>query len=397
MREIANEPIINPERFSTTVAENPALVDRAIATVLVKLERNMNDFGTRFPAPASQSNIYPLINNTEWTSAFWTGMLWLAYELTGTVRFRSLAETHGRDFTARLQNRIQIDHHDVGFLYSLSSVAQYKLIGTVAAKQTAFQAAEHLLTRYCQKAGIIQAWGDLNDPAQRGRMIIDCLMNLPLLYWVYQTTNDSRFDEVAYRHALQSAQYLVREDASTFHTFYMDVATGQPSPLGGKTHQGYRDDSCWARGQAWGIYGFALSYCYTGDPTFLEVSQRLANYFLNRLPADQVCYWDLYFTSGDQERDSSAAAIAVCGLLELSKHLPAGNTQKEVYQNAAWTILRSLIKNYAVPSEAVANGLLYHAVYNKNKNNGVDECCLWGDYFYFEALVRCKEPWQLFW
>ncbi len=395
MRQVAKEPLIRPERFSGVEADEAARVDGALATALAKIDRNLADFGMAFPAPASKNNCYPLGDNTEWMPAFWTGMLWLAYELTGDLKYRSRAEAHGESFAARLRDRIQVDNHDLGFLYTLSCVAQFKLTGAAAAKATALGAAEQLLTRYCDRAGIIQAWGDRNDPAQQGRMIIDCLMNLPLLYWAERSTGEKRFSDAAYRHARQSAHYLVRDDASTYHTFYMDVETGRP--LCGQTHQGYRDDSCWARGQAWGIYGFALSYAYTGDPVFLEISQCLANYFLNRLPDDLVCYWDLFFTSGSQERDSSAAAIAVCGLLELTKHFAPGDPETVRYRNAGRAILRSLIQNYAVPSAAASNGLLYHAVYNKNKGNGVDECCLWGDYFYLEALARLKTDWQGFW
>ncbi|RDT63389.1 glucuronyl hydrolase, partial [Klebsiella pneumoniae] len=128
---------------------------------------------------------------------------------------------------------------------------------------------------------------------------------------------------------MQAATYLIRDDASTFHTYYMDVATG--APRYGNTQQGYADDSCWSRGQAWGIYGFLLSYIYTGDETMIALSKRLANYFLNRLPEDYVCHWDLALVGTDALRDSSSAAIAVCGLLELVKHLPVTDPDRERY------------------------------------------------------------------
>ncbi len=141
---------------------------------------------------------------------------------------------------------------------------------------------------------MIQAWGDLNDPARQGRMIIDCNLNVPLLFWAANETGNAAWREAATRHLAQAARYLVREDASSFHTFYMDVHSGQP--LRGDTHQGFSDSSCWARGQAWGIYGFALGFRHTGDTTQPELARKLAHYFLNRLPEDFVCYWDLIFT-----------------------------------------------------------------------------------------------------
>ncbi|MNP52261.1 Unsaturated chondroitin disaccharide hydrolase [compost metagenome] len=129
----------------------------------------------------------------------------------------------------------------------------------------------------------------------------------------------------------------------------------------------------------------------------MELSKKLANYFLNRLPEDHVCYWDLTFTSGQEERDSSAAAIAVCGLLEITKHLPLTDEKKPIYETAALKIMKSLTENYTSKTDPNSNGILLHSVYNKNKGNGVDECCLWGDYYYFEALVRLLKDWKLYW
>jgi unsaturated chondroitin disaccharide hydrolase len=163
-------------------------------------------------------------------------------------------------------------------------------------------------------------------------------------------------------------------------------------PLRGETEQGHADDSCWARGQAWGIYGFALNHRYTGDPSFLEASVRCARYFLSHLPADRVPYWDLAFGDGSsQERDSSAAAIAVCGLDEL-----ANLSGDAGYRAAGQKILRSLAQSYSTAgstgSSAGSNALVLHGVYDKPKSVGVDEGNLWGDYFYLEALARATRP-----
>lgn len=198
------------------------------------------------------------------------------------------------------------------------------------------------MVRYFRKDEIIQAWGDLDDINNFGRMIIDFLMNLPLLYTVSQWTGDTTYQEAAYSHAKQAAKYMVRDDYTTFHTYYMNVETDEP--CFGSTQQGYSEDSCWARGQAWGIYGFILSHLYTGDFSFLALAEKLSDYFIAPLPGDLICYWDLIFTTGDEQRDSSAAAIAVCGLLELSKHLPLTNPKKDSYNQIAVAILSSLSK-----------------------------------------------------
>jgi unsaturated chondroitin disaccharide hydrolase len=267
-------------------------------------------------------------------------------------------------------------------------------LGDKTARETAIKAADKLITRYHEKAKILQAWGDLSDPEQRGRMIIDCNMNLPLLYFASKETSDRKYYDIAVNHAEQAAKYIVREDSSTYHTFYMDTETGEP--LYGKTAQGYSDKSCWARGQAWGVYGFVLSYVHTGDRKFLDISEKLANYFLNRLPEDDICYWDLDFTEGNEERDSSAASIMACGLLELSKHLPVSNEYRELYENAAVKMIKSLAENYTTKN-VNSNGILLHAVYSKPGGNGVDECCIWGDYYYLEALIRTEMSWRMYW
>lgn len=220
-------------------------------------------------------------------------------------------------------------------------------------------------------------------------MIIDCNLNVPLLFWAANETGNQRWREAASRHLAQAARYLVREDASTFHTFYMDVHSGQP--LRGDTHQGFSDSSCWARGQAWGIYGFALGYAHTGDAWQPELSRRLAHYFLNRLPEDFVCYWDLIFTAEDnQYRDTSAAAIAACGLAELLKLLPLTDPLRPAYGNAIELMMRNLRERYFAHAQ---DGLLREGVYNFGRNMGINEPNLWGDYFYFEALVRLSRVW----
>jgi len=379
--------------LTTTERERFAQAER---WVLGRIDRGLPRYVDTFPAPASQALRYVAIPNEDWTASFWTGMVWLAYEITGDEKYRAAAERQLPSYKKRLELLIAIDTHDLGFLYSLSAVAAYRLAGNAEARTMALQAADLLAERYYPEAEIIQAWGDLNDPEQRGRMIIDCLMNLPLLYWASQETGDARYASMARRHGMQSARYLVRDDDTSYHTYYMDPRTGEPRY--GNTHQGYADDSCWARGQAWGIYGFALSYVYTGDDAFLRAAKRLADYFLTRLPEDGVVYWDLVFVDGkEQEKDSSAAAIAVCGLLELAKRLPVGDPDKDKYAAAAVAMLSALTERYTTKAHPEADGLLLHGVYNKPRGWGVDECMIWGDYFYFEALVRLRADWRLYW
>lgn len=389
------EPLTRAELFATPPQVDREFWERALDQAVGVIRRNIPTFRTSYPAPASVDNVYPAIDNTQWTSSFWTGMLWLAWERTGEAIFRDTAQGQLPDYRKRLDQRIATDHHDLGFLYTLSSVAAWRLTGDTAARAAALKAATLLLNRYYEKAGIIQAWGDLNDPAQRGRIIIDCAMNLPLLYWASEETGNPYYREAAERHIGRANEYLIRSDWSSYHTYYFDVATG--APLRGVTSQGYSDDSCWARGQAWGILGNALSARYLPDASLPEAARGLARYFLNRLPTDLVAYWDLVFTEGDEERDSSAAAIAACGLLELAARLPVSDEDRRPFENAALRILKSLAEGYTSASTPKSNGILLHAVYSKPGRGGVDECNIWGDYFYVEALTRVLRSWRPYW
>ncbi|GIF04245.1 glycoside hydrolase family 88 protein [Actinoplanes siamensis] len=342
----------------------------AVTAALSTIDANLARFGDRYPDDTTAGDRYPLRPaNTGWTTSFWPGMLWLAHDLTGDGKYLAAARGHVRSFASRVAGRVDIDTHDLGFLYTLSCVTAYRRTGDEQAREAALAAAGHLLSRVLEPAGIIQAWGDLRDPAQRGRTIIDSLMNTPLLFWASAETGDRRYASAARRHAEQLRDHLLRPDGSTYHTFYWDAETG--APLRGETEQGYADDSCWARGQAWGIYGFFLNHRHTGDPSFLEAARRCADHF----PDGGVPYWDLSLVDG--ERDSSAAAIAVCGLLALGRDEEAGR------------ILGALISDYASSS---GDALLRHGVYDKPKGIGVDEGTLWGDYFYLEALTRVTRP-----
>lgn len=395
MKEVKNEGIKDSNKFLQQPGLTMEACQEAIAYILKKIDQNLETFTYKYPAPASENNVYPAIDNVEWTSSFWTGMLWLAYEITGDKKYQKIAEVQLESYKKRVDERIATGTHDLGFLYTLSSVAGFKLTNSEVAKDISIKAADLLMERYFEKAGIIQAWGDADDPVNGGRMIIDCCMNLPLLFWASEVTGDKKYFNAAYTHVKQAEKYIIREDASSYHTYFMDIYTGEPKY--GQTVQGYSDNSCWARGQAWGIYGFPLSYNYTGDFSLIELAKKVANYYLNRLPEDYVSYWDLVFTSGSEERDSSSAAIAACGLMELSKKLPLTDSDKKVYENAAMHIVKSLSENYTSVTCPESNGVLLHAVYAKPHNRGIDECNIWGDYYYFEALVRLVKDWKAYW
>lgn len=372
----------------------------AVARCVRQLEHNLPVFTDRFQDSNSVNNFYPATENVEWTTGFCTGAYWLAYELTGNEAFRAAALRQVDSFLRRIEQKIDVNHHDMGFLYSPSCVAAYQLTGSETGKKAALLAAENLLARFQPKGQFLQAWGELGAP-DNYRLIIDCLLNVPLLHWATRVTGDEKYRAAALAHTKTSLANLIRPDHSTYHTYFFDPATGEP--VRGVTHQGYRDGSAWARGQAWGVYGTALAYRDSGDARCVEMFEYVTDFFLDHLPQDSVPYWDLEFTDGDGEpKDSSAGAIAVCGMLEMCKHLPAEKAEK--YHAAALRILAALMRGYAVRSPEESNGLLLHGVYAKNspynpipQDRGVDECNTWGDYFYLEALTRLSTDWKAYW
>lgn len=390
------------EKPEITAGETAAAMDFAMAQV----KENLKDFTDSFKRAFSEDGFYHPTPNVNWTTGFWTGQIWLAYEWAKEAgkeelaeRFRRAGEIQIDSFSDRIERKIEVDHHDMGFLYSPSCVAGYKLTGSVKGKEAAVKAAEQLISRFHPVGEFIQAWGPMDQP-ENYRFIIDCLLNLPLLYWASEETKDGKYREIAEKHIRTAVANVIREDYSTWHTFFMNMETGELDH--GATCQGYRDGSAWARGQAWGIYGTALAFRYTGRKEYIEDFKHVTGYFLEHLPEDLVPYWDLEFGEGsDEPRDSSSASIAVCGMLEMAKYM--GREDARYYTGIAKKIMKSVTDNYAVKSMEESNGLVLHSTYSKKSPyntctpEGVDECNIWGDYFYMEALTRLSGDWNPYW
>lgn len=395
MKKIAKEELCSSERYLNTGLLTEHAIDKAIGECLKKVDLNMTKLGELYPTPATHNNSYQLIQNIEWTNGFWTGILWLCYEVTQDEKYRRLAEKNVESFLFRIENEIEVEHHDLGFLYSLSCVSAYKLTGNKNGKKAALLAADKLISRYQSRGNFIQAWGELGAK-DNYRLIVDCLLNIPLLYWATQVTGDLKYKEIADQHYQATINSAIRDDASAYHTFYFDPDSGQP--LEGKTRQGYADDSSWARGQSWLIYGIALNHSYRKDINNIPLFEAITNYFLNRLPEDFVCYWDLIFNDGSgHSRDTSATAIAICGLNLMSQFLPESHSYKLIYKYAQHAMLKSLIENYTDLKTEGITALINEGVYSWHSGKGINEGNIWGDYFYLEALVRFKKDWEMYW
>ncbi|GLB29476.1 unsaturated chondroitin disaccharide hydrolase [Lacrimispora amygdalina] len=372
---------------------------KALDFAVGQLKDNLNEFTHSFKKAYSEDGFYKPTPNVNWTTGFWTGQLWLAYEWSRDEAFSKAGSIQAESFLKRIEDKVEVDHHDMGFLYSPSCVAAWKLVGDETGRKAAIKAADQLISRFQPVGEFIQAWGPMNQP-ENYRFIIDCLLNLPLLYWASEETNDSRYREIAEKHIHTAIANVIREDYSTWHTFFMNMVTGEPDH--GATCQGYRDGSAWARGQAWGVYGCALAYRYTKRKEYVEDFKHVTGYFLDHLPDDLVPYWDLEFTDGSGEpKDSSSASIAACGMLEMANYLP--EPEAAYYSSIAKKIMESVVAGYAVKDRTESNGLVLHSTYSKKSPyntctpEGVDECNIWGDYFYLEALIRMSTDWNPYW
>lgn len=367
----------------------------AIETAMETVKRNAIQHPGVFPHISNELR-YEWGQNNDWIDGFYTGLMWLSYEYSGEDFYKQTASEQLHSFKHRLENHIVLDHHDIGFLYSLSAVAEWRITGNEEARELALRAADKLASRFRDGFGAIQAWGKEDDPENGGRIIIDCLMNLPLLYWAHQETGDRGYYDIAEKHAQKSLRFLVRGDGSSYHTFYFDPLKG--NALRGGTHQGYQDGSTWSRGQSWGVYGFALSYRYTKNETYLDTAKRMARYFIDHLPEDHVSYWD--FDAEVEQgtpRDSSATAITACGILELIDLMPQDDPDRDVLRAALLRMMKSLVDNYSTHNIENAEGLIQHGSYHVRGGQAPDNYMIWGDYYYLEALVRMDKGIKGYW
>jgi len=373
-------------------------LESAMSDALKKIDKMMEKHSDgSFPGASSVDGVYAKIENKGgWTQCFYTGMLWLAYEYTKDEKYKNEARKLCDTFINRVDNMIGMGDHDIGFNFTLSTVAGFKATGDNVLRQKSIEAAQVLANRFRERGQFIQLAGDTNveDP-KLYRLIIDCLMNINLLHWAGKETGDSEFSRKAVAHFNTTMNTVVREDGSTYQNFYFDPDTGER--IGGGTKQGKDADSCWSRGQAWGVTGIPFTYSYLQNTDIMDKYYRITDYYLNHLPEDFVAYWDLCFMDGDEPRDSSAASIAVCGLLEALKSMPLDAPHKIRYSEAVGNILGSLMENYTT-KDCADEGLLKAGTYYYAGNLGINECCIWGDYFYMEALMRLLNPdWKKYW
>ncbi len=381
--------------------EEPELFDRekAIAAMDRAIERvreNIDKFSEEFPATCSTDFKYPTQERFNWESGMLTGMYWLAYEYTGDEEFRKAAEKQIKVYKEHALTGEWLNDHDTGFIYTPSCVAGYKITGDKSIRQAALNAADILMEHYDWDNHFIIRSGK-RDPNRYSsyRTLVDSMMNIPLFFFAYEETGNRKYYDAAVAHYRTTLTYLVRDDGSSFHHYQFDPVSGRP--VKGVTLQGYSDDSCWTRGHSWLIYGFPIAYSYTENEEIPDHHKRIADYYLDRLPSDNIPYWDLVFTEGsDQPRDTSAAAITICGFLEMAKYLEDDDPYKRDFLETAADQMNALIDNYE--NHGDADGLILGVTHALPQGQGIEECGIYADYFYMEALMRYINPdWVRYW
>lgn len=321
-----------------------------------------------------------------WTSGFIPGSLWYLYEYQPTPERLALA----RLFTAKVEKeQYNKSTHDLGFMLYCSFGNGYRIQPNESYRNAMLNGAQSLISRYNPQIGCIQSWS-ANDKWQFP-VIIDNMMNLEFLMWAFKETNDSTYVKICITHADNTIKNHYRPDHSCYHVVSYDTLTGHVQVK--NTHQGAADESAWARGQVWGLYGFTMLYRETGLPRYLLQAQRIADFLINHpnMPKDGIPYWDFNAPGiPNEERDSSAGAIMASALLELCTLVePAPG---KIYRAFAEKQLRALsAPEYFATAGSNGYFLLKHGVGHKPGNSEIDVPLTYGDYYYIEALLRMKK------
>lgn len=326
-----------------------------------------------------------LIPSKDWCSGFFPGTLWLGSLLTGD---KELAQMAFRFTTPLEQEKFNGKTHDMGFKMMCSFGLQYKIKKDTVSRNILIQSAKTLATRFNEKIGAIRSWDHSRDKWDFP-VIIDNMMNLELLFWASRQTGDQRFYNIAVKHAQTTLANHFRTDNSSFHVVDYDSITGKV--IKKTTHQGFSNSSAWARGQAWGLYGYTMCFRETQNAAFLSQAEKIAEFILHHpnLPADMIPYWDFDAPEApSRPRDVSAAAVTASALFELASYVPS---KRAYYLECANTILQNLTDKYMSQSGQNMGFLLGHSTGSFPQKSEVDVPINYADYYFLEALLRQKE------
>lgn len=316
-----------------------------------------------------------------WTNGFWGGIMWLMYQDTKDERYAEIARVSEKKLEKCFDDFYGL-HHDVGFMYLPTAVADYKLTGNEDGKRLGMHAANLLAGRFNPVGGFIRAWNRTGEDDNTGWAIVDCMMNISLLYWASEESGDPRFGQIARMHADTVLENFIRPDGSVCHIVEFNPETGSMvKSYGG---QGYGEGSSWTRGQGWAVYGFANSYKNTGKKEYLDTAKRVAHYCMANLPESGIIPVDFRQPAEPAWEDSCGACVIACGLLEIAEHVP--ELEKNMYIGAAVKILKAIARNRADWGEdcdAIVQNC--SAAYHSNYHHIT---MVYADYFFIEALYK---------
>jgi unsaturated chondroitin disaccharide hydrolase len=345
-------------------------------------------FGAWRTKPASQTEGYTGEGSFgNWFCGFWIGMLLAAFLHSGRQHFLDAAMSRIRSIVPHSDDR---NTHDIGFNLCTSIPSAYHIMGDPWLRDVGVHGANQLRSRLVttRDNAYIPSWPLLDDRGSR-TVQIDTMPILPLLYWATEESKDADLREAGEAHAQTTREHFVRPDYSTVHAVEFDSLSGRPTRK--FTFRGYADDSCWSRGQAWAIYGFVATACATRRIKYLQLAERLTDYFLSRLDATLIPFWDLDDPSNpNSPRDSSAAAIVASAMLDLSALHPDAGSGVE-WKRRGLALLAKLCE-YCLAKEATHRGLLKHGCYRKPNNDGLDCASTYGDFYFVEALCAACMP-----
>ena len=383
--------------------DNKAFLD-ALDLCAEKLLEDERTIGVDFPYVTSPSGAWMTLpaslsagyrgrdwSHGNWFCGFWVGLLLISYLRTGDEKYLGIANERLLLVASRAADG---NTHDIEFIFYPSAIAAHHITGEERHAELALRAAEQLRRRLVMtsKGSFISSWGPLDDERGRRSSAIDTMANLPLLYWAGIYARDASFVLAAEAHAMMTRDAFIRSDASTYHAVEYDLATGERQR--GFTFQGYADESCWPRGQAWAIYGYVRTAEATGKLAYLELAEKLADYFLTRTGSDLVPFWDFDDPAiPNAPLDTSASAIVASALLDLAALHP--DIQKAArWRKQAIDMLSVLCQRY-LATDAAHRGLLRQGCYSKPHNDGVTSAVMFGDFFFAEALCSAVMPGKL--
>lgn len=371
------------------INENKPWIDEVWNKIETKLSRVAEKSKNKIPY-TTKDGVHDDKTNAPgaWTNGFWPGLMWLMYIETKKEVYKEAAEYSEKALDKALFQYERL-YHDVGFMWHISAGVNYKLTQNPESKNRNLVAAAALASRYNVDGGFIRAW---NEDNAKGWAIIDCMMNLPLLYWASDEIDDPRFRQIAMHHADKTMAHHIRPDGSCYHVVEYDIHNGEV--LGMPSSQGYDPvDSAWTRGQAWALYGFVLSYIHTGKQEYLDTAKKVAHYFIAAVASEgYIPKCDFRQPDEPDYLDTSAGAIAACGLIEIAKIVP--EYEKKLYLKAALNILKAIEKDHCDWTEnedgIVQNGMEWY-------KKGLQLNMVYSDYYFVEAIYKLRGNELLFW